>query len=120
MHQWDIHTYASHYWHPVAATSHLQPGEVLAITMLDQPLLLTWPTGEPPRAFRNRCPIAVLHFGKAEERGSPVDAWFVLTTAGPTTCAESFWQRRVKPILGRTLTGRDGGCKSLPAASMAH
>ena len=65
MHQWDIHTYANHYWHPVAATSHLQPGEVLAITMLDQPLLLTWPTGEHPRAFRNRCP----HRGVALRQG---------------------------------------------------
>jgi len=65
MHQWDIHTYANHYWHPVAPISHLQPGEVLAITMLDQPLLLTWPTGEHPRAFRNRCP----HRGVAFRQG---------------------------------------------------
>ena len=66
MHQWDTHTYAYYYWHPVAATSQLHPGEVLDATVLDQPLLLSWPTGEhQPRAFRNRCP----HRGVAFRQG---------------------------------------------------
>ena len=57
MHQWDCHTYAIHYWHPIAATSDLHPGQVLTVTVLGQPLLITWPPEEQqPRTFRNRCP----------------------------------------------------------------
>ena len=41
MHQWDIHTYANHYWHPVAPISHLQPGEAVSYTHLTLPTTYT-------------------------------------------------------------------------------
>ena len=56
MHRWDIDFYANRFWHPVAAATGLRPGQTLAITLLEQPLLLTWPVASEPRAFRNRCP----------------------------------------------------------------
>ena len=71
MHQWDIHTYANNYWHPVAATNHLHPGEVLEVTVLNLPLLLTWPAGEQPRAFHNRCPHRGVAFRPGAETGQP-------------------------------------------------
>lgn len=71
MHQWDSNIYASQYWHPVAATSNLHPGGVLEVTILDQPLLLTWPAGEQPRAFRNRCPHRGVALRPGAETGQP-------------------------------------------------
>ena len=56
MHRWDCRFYANRFWHPVAAATALRPGQTLAITLLQQPLLLTWPKGSEPRVFRNRCP----------------------------------------------------------------
>ncbi|QNI46871.1 aromatic ring-hydroxylating dioxygenase subunit alpha [Synechococcus sp. A15-60] len=56
MHRWDCRVYANRFWHPVAAATALRPGQTLAITLLQQPLLLTWPDNGKPRAFRNRCP----------------------------------------------------------------
>ena len=122
MHQWDIHTYANHYWHPVAPISHLQPGEVLAITMLDQPLLLTWPTGEHPRAFRNRCPHRGVAFGQGGGTGQscrrlvcPYHGWtYNLRGELLAAARESDFEQDFDPI------GSNGSYKSLPVASMAH
>ena len=47
--------YSERCWHPVAARSALGSGQVLAIELLGQPVLLTRP-GPTPRAFLNRCP----------------------------------------------------------------
>lgn len=48
--------YAPRFWHPVAPLSSLPEGSVLALELLDLPLLLSHPPGGPPRAFLNRCP----------------------------------------------------------------
>ena len=71
MHHWDAHSYATHYWHPVAATSDLHPGEVLEVSLLDQSLLLTWPADAEPRAFRNRCPHRGVAFRAESSSGKP-------------------------------------------------
>ena len=56
MHHWDCADYAVRYWHPVAAAGSLPPNHILALTLLDQQLLLTRPGDGAPRAFLNRCP----------------------------------------------------------------
>ena len=66
VHRWDCSSYAGHYWHPVAALGQLAPGQSLALSLLEQPLLLTWPEGGEPLAFLNRCP----HRGVALQRES--------------------------------------------------
>ncbi len=48
--------YAPRFWHAVAAIAALPAGSVLAIELLDLPVLLTHQSGEGPRAFLNRCP----------------------------------------------------------------
>jgi phenylpropionate dioxygenase-like ring-hydroxylating dioxygenase large terminal subunit len=47
--------YAGRLWHPLAVSDALGEGEVLAVNLLEQPLLLTR-AGGVARAFRNRCP----------------------------------------------------------------
>ena len=47
--------YAGRLWHPLAVSDALREGEVLAVNLLEQPLLLTR-AGGVARAFRNRCP----------------------------------------------------------------
>jgi phenylpropionate dioxygenase-like ring-hydroxylating dioxygenase large terminal subunit len=49
------HAYAGCLWHPIAVSDALGEGEVLAVNLLEQPLLLTR-AGAVARAFRNRCP----------------------------------------------------------------
>ena len=71
IHRLDCTLYANHFWHPVAAAADLRPGQSLAITLLHQPLLLTWPEGEQPRAFRNRCPHRGVAFQADGEAGKP-------------------------------------------------
>jgi phenylpropionate dioxygenase-like ring-hydroxylating dioxygenase large terminal subunit len=71
IHRFDCTLYANHFWHPVAAASDLRPGQSLAITLLHQPVLLTWPEGEQLRAFRNRCPHRGVAFQADGEAGKP-------------------------------------------------
>ena len=52
----ELELYAKHFWHPLACASQLPPGSCLALTLLDQPILLSQPLDGPPRAFLNRCP----------------------------------------------------------------
>ena len=47
--------YAGRLWHPLSVSDALGEGEVLAVNLLEQPLLLTR-AGGVARAFRNRCP----------------------------------------------------------------
>ena len=70
VHHWDCEGYAGRYWHPLAAAASLPPGHSMALTLLDQPLLLTRPGDGTPRAFLNRCP----HRGVAfqEEQPEPI------------------------------------------------
>ena len=56
IHQWDQQRYSHRFWHPVATTCRLRPGQALALTLLGHPLLITWPEREQPKAFYNRCP----------------------------------------------------------------
>ena len=71
MHHWDLRHYAQHFWHPLVATSALQPGETLAVMLLDHPILLTWPQRGEPRAFLNRCPHRGVAFQTVGTSGSP-------------------------------------------------
>jgi phenylpropionate dioxygenase-like ring-hydroxylating dioxygenase large terminal subunit len=80
--------YANRFWHPLACVSQLPPGSCLALTLLDQPILLSHPLDGPPRAFLNRCP----HRGVALQDPS----------AGPVAC-----RRLVCPYHGWTY-GLDG------------
>ncbi len=48
--------YAPRFWHPLAPVASLPPGAVLALDLLDLPVLLSHVPGEAPRAFLNRCP----------------------------------------------------------------
>ncbi len=70
IHRWDCRFYANRFWHPVAAVTALRPGQTLAITLLLQPLLLTWPKGSGLRAFRNRCPHRGVAFQADAETGT--------------------------------------------------
>ena len=56
VHHWDCSGYAQRYWHPLTAGSALPAGHSLALTLLNQPLLLTRADDGTPRAFHNRCP----------------------------------------------------------------
>ena len=56
LYRWDCSGYAQRYWHPLVAGSALPAGHSLALTLLNQPLLLTRAEDGIPRAFLNRCP----------------------------------------------------------------
>ena len=71
VHRWDCSSYAETYWHPVAATSQLAPGQSQAINLLGRPLLLTRPGAGKPRAFLNRCPHRGVAFQKESSSGLP-------------------------------------------------
>ena len=66
------HAYAGRLWHPLAAAGSLAEGQVLPVTLLEQPLLLTR-DGGVVRAFRNRCP----------HRGVPFEPAFDPSVASP-------------------------------------
>jgi len=60
--------YAGQLWHPLAAGDSLREGQVLAVALLEQPLLLTR-EGGVVRALRNRCPHRGVPFVQASEQG---------------------------------------------------
>ena len=69
MHQWDQQHYSHRFWHPVATTGSLRPGQSLALTLLGQPLLITCPERDKPKAFFNRCPHRGVAFQTEQEQG---------------------------------------------------
>ncbi|MFZ0408570.1 MAG: Rieske 2Fe-2S domain-containing protein [Cyanobium sp.] len=48
--------WSTRFWHPLLPESLLPEGQVRAVELLDLPLLLSHPPGQPLRAFLNRCP----------------------------------------------------------------
>jgi phenylpropionate dioxygenase-like ring-hydroxylating dioxygenase large terminal subunit len=56
VHHWDCNFYAKQFWHPLLALSQLKQGESIGCTLLSQRIIITWPIGDRPRAFLNRCP----------------------------------------------------------------
>ena len=65
------HAYAGRLWHPLAAVDSLREGQVLAVDLLEQPLLLTR-EGGVVRAFRNRCPHRGVPFAVPADQAQPV------------------------------------------------
>ena len=64
---WDRRQYARRFWHPIAATSSLRPGQTMAVSLLGMPLLVSWPETGKPRAFINRCPHRGVAFQTADQ-----------------------------------------------------
>jgi hypothetical protein len=96
--------YAGRLWHPLAVSDALREGEVLAVNLLEQPLLLTR-AGGVARAFRNRCP----------HRGVP----FALpTTAGPTTSRAACGPLPVRVSFWSRSTETTGHWTAWPARSL--
>jgi len=65
--------YAARLWHPLAASDRLGEGQVLAVQLLEQPVLLTRERGGV-HAFHNRCPHRGVPFTLPAAEASPVAA----------------------------------------------
>ena len=71
---WDRRQYARRFWHPIAPTSSLRPGQTMAVSLLGMPLLVSWPETGEPRAFINRCPHRGVAFQTADQPGNILSA----------------------------------------------